>query len=65
LQGPIDPDRAIEDAWAENLKALNDAAVEVLRKGDVPIIGVNMALPVIESFSIDAIPTAGSSIEAR
>ncbi len=28
---------------------MNDAAYEVMRKGHVPIIGVNMALPIIEA----------------
>lgn len=32
---------------AENLARLNEAAVALLRAGHVPIIGVNMALPVI------------------
>jgi hypothetical protein len=33
---------------AENLRVLNRAAVEVFRMGHVPVIGVNMALPMIE-----------------
>ena len=32
-----------------NLLALNRAAYEVFRKGHVPIIGVNLALPVIQA----------------
>jgi hypothetical protein len=35
--------------WAENLRTLNRAAYAVLRKGHVPIVGVNLALPVVES----------------
>jgi len=35
--------------WAANLHALNAAAYEVFRKGHVPVIGVNLALPIIES----------------
>lgn len=31
-----------------NLASLNRAALEVFRRGHVPVIGVNMALPVIE-----------------
>lgn len=31
-----------------NLLALNQAAYQVFRRGHVPIIGVNMALPVIQ-----------------
>ncbi len=32
-----------------NLLAMNRAAYEVFRKGHIPVIGVNMALPVIEA----------------
>ena len=32
-----------------NLLALNRAAYQVFRKGHVPVIGVNMALPVIQA----------------
>lgn len=32
---------------AANLSRMNDAALAVFRKGHVPIIGVNLALPVI------------------
>ena len=32
-----------------NLLALNRAAYEVFRKGHVPVIGVNLALPVIQA----------------
>ena len=34
---------------AANLRLLNDAAVALHRAGHVPIIGVNMALPMIEA----------------
>jgi len=34
---------------ADNLKLLNAAAVALHRAGHVPIIGVNMALPMIEA----------------
>lgn len=33
--------------WAENLRALNAAALALHRRGHVPVVGVNMALPVI------------------
>lgn len=36
----------------ENLRALNDVAIELFRAGHVPIIGVNMALPMIEAAGI-------------
>jgi hypothetical protein len=34
---------------AHNLRALNRVALDVFRRGHVPIIGVNLALPVIET----------------
>ena len=40
------PDPAV---WAQNLRQLNKAAYAILQKGHVPIIGVNLALPIIES----------------
>lgn len=39
--------RSAEDR-ATNLRKLNEAALAVFEKGHVPVIGVNMALPVIE-----------------
>lgn len=35
--------------WAANLRILNEAAVALHRAGHVPIIGVNMALPMIDA----------------
>jgi hypothetical protein len=34
---------------AENLRAMNDAAVALFRAGHIPVIGVNMTLPMIEA----------------
>jgi hypothetical protein len=34
---------------AANLRVLNEAALEIWRLGHVPVIGVNMALPLIEA----------------
>jgi hypothetical protein len=39
---------------AANLQRLNEAAVAIFRKGHVPIIGVNLALPMIEAAGHDA-----------
>lgn len=33
--------------WAANLRVLNEAALALHRMGHVPVIGVNMALPLI------------------
>jgi len=40
--------KATPEQRAANLKALNAAALEVWKKGHVPVIGVNNALPMIE-----------------
>ncbi len=44
--------RSREEADA-NLRTLNDAAYALFLKGHVPVIGVNMALPVIEAAGMD------------
>jgi hypothetical protein len=48
VSGPYRTGSADPEVWAENLRHLNLAAYEVLRKGHVPIIGVNLALPIID-----------------
>jgi hypothetical protein len=40
---------ASAEARRANLRVLNRAAHEIFRKGHVPIIGVNAALPIIEA----------------
>ena len=35
--------------WAANLDRLNEAAVALFRAGHVPVIGVNMALPMVRA----------------
>ena len=49
VSGPYRSGAPTEAQRAANLKVMNDAAVAVFRKGHVPLIGVNMALPIIES----------------
>ncbi|MEM8741957.1 MAG: DUF4406 domain-containing protein [Pseudomonadota bacterium] len=48
IAGPYSAGAADAAQRAENLSAMNRAALEVFEKGHVPVIGVNMALPVIE-----------------
>ncbi len=48
IAGPYSTGARTADERAENLRALNRVALEVHRRGHVPIIGVNLALPVIE-----------------
>lgn len=49
VAGPYSSGGADAAARAENLAAMNRAALAVFDKGHVPVIGVNMALPVIEA----------------
>lgn len=48
VAGPYRTGSSDPRVWADNLAALNDTAHAVFLKGHVPIIGVNLALPVIE-----------------
>jgi hypothetical protein len=49
VAGPYRSGSSNPEVWAENLRRLNWFAHAVFRKGHVPIVGVNLALPVIES----------------
>jgi hypothetical protein len=49
VAGPYRSGSSDPAVWAQNLRALNRSAHAVLQKGHVPIIGVNLALPVIET----------------
>jgi hypothetical protein len=42
---------------AQNLRTLNESVCAIFQKGHVPIIGVNLALPIIESAGQDAYQT--------
>ena len=48
VAGPYTSGAANEEARADNLRTLNRAAVALFRMGHTPIIGVNLALPLIE-----------------
>ena len=48
VAGPYTAGARSPEERAENLRVLNRAAVEIFRMGHVPMIGVNMALPMIE-----------------
>jgi hypothetical protein len=49
IAGPYRSGAAGAEQRSVNLRTLNEAAVAVRRAGHVPIIGVNMALPMIEA----------------
>ncbi|MCC7048730.1 MAG: DUF4406 domain-containing protein [Alphaproteobacteria bacterium] len=47
VAGPYTSGTSDPELRATNLQAMNEAAHEVWKRGHVPVIGVNMALPVI------------------
>ncbi|MEM8791914.1 MAG: hypothetical protein AAGE80_09850 [Pseudomonadota bacterium] len=49
VAGPYRAGAAGGEDRARNLRAMNEAALAVFAKGHVPVIGVNMALPMIEA----------------
>ncbi len=49
VAGPYRSGAATAEARARNLAELNRAALVLFRAGHVPVIGVNLALPVIEA----------------
>jgi hypothetical protein len=49
VSGPYTAGGADAARRGENLRKMNEAAVAVFLKGHVPLIGVNMALPMIEA----------------
>jgi len=48
VSGPYRSGAATAEARARNLAELNRAALALFRAGHVPVIGVNLALPLIE-----------------
>ena len=53
VAGPYRSGSSDPSVWKRNLRHLNDAAYQVFKKGHLPIIGVNLALPVIEGAGQD------------
>lgn len=49
VSGPYTAGEADRETRAANLKAMNAAAVTLFRRGHVPVIGVNQALPMVEA----------------
>jgi hypothetical protein len=49
ISGPYRHGSDDPDVWQENLNAMNRAAYDLFKKGHVPIIGVNAALPIIDA----------------
>lgn len=48
IAGPYRTNSEDKETWKKNHELLNRAALAVFKKGHTPIIGVNMALPVIQ-----------------
>ena len=57
IAGPYRTEATSEADRERNLRALNSAAVEVFRKGHTPIIGVNLALPLIQAAGAESYDT--------
>lgn len=53
VAGPYTSGAKTEEDKQANLAAMNLAATELWRKGHTPIIGVNVALPIIEAVGQD------------
>jgi len=47
ISGPYSTNAPTPAARQSNLDAMNRAALEVFRRGHTPIVGVNLALPII------------------
>jgi hypothetical protein len=48
IAGPYSAGGADADGRAANLRRLNEAALVLFERGHVPVIGINLALPLIE-----------------
>ena len=49
IAGPYRGGSSDKTIWKQNHDALNIAAYQVFQKGHIPVIGVNVALPIIET----------------
>ncbi len=53
IAGPYRHGTNDPEIWEGNLRKFNDAAFKIFKKGHIPIIGVNLALPIIEAAGHD------------
>jgi len=53
IAGPYTAGSTNKELWKQNHLVLNQFAYEVHLKGHVPVIGVNIALPIIETVGFD------------
>ena len=54
IAGPYSSGARTDEDRAANLRVMNLVAVQVFRRGHIPVIGVNLALPVIEAAGEEA-----------
>ena len=54
IAGPYSSGTKTDEERSANLKVLNKAALKVFRKGHIPLIGVNNAVPLIEIAGEDS-----------
>jgi len=53
IAGPYTAGSTDKEQWKQNHQLLNEYAYQVHLKGHVPVIGVNVALPIIETVGAD------------
>lgn len=53
IAGPYTSGSNDKAVWKANHRELNRAAYAVFLKGHIPVIGVNMALPIIETVGVE------------
>jgi hypothetical protein len=51
VAGPYSAETA--EQREKNFKTINDVAARVLKKGHIPVIGVNAALPIVDAAKIE------------
>ncbi len=54
IAGPYRAGASNATQRAENLRRMNEVALEVFRLGHIPVIGVNAALPILQAAEADA-----------
>jgi hypothetical protein len=65
VAGPYRSGSSDPAVWAQNLRVLNGFAYAVLEKGHLPIVGVNLALPVIECAGQELYGTIMTALSLR
>ena len=53
IAGPYQGNSSDKEEWKKNHQKLNEMAYKVHLKGHIPVIGVNLALPIIETVGWD------------